>query len=59
MLKSILDLKGVQQLTVNEQKFITGSKELQIADASFPCYCNGVYKQDCGTVQCCISACGL
>ncbi|UOX34512.1 hypothetical protein LXD69_03130 [Flavobacterium sediminilitoris] len=60
MKKSILNLVGAQELSKKTQKEIVGG--LRVTDpigASFPCYCNGVFKKNCDTVQCCVSACGL
>ncbi|WP_445709767.1 hypothetical protein [Flavobacterium sp.] len=56
MKKSILNLVGTQELTKVDQKNIMGGKVLL---ASFPCYCNNVFKKNCDTVACCTSACGL
>jgi hypothetical protein len=57
MKKSILNLKGAQELSKNSQKEIIGG--LKEIGASFPCYCNGVFKKNCDTIVCCTSACGL
>ncbi|HKX86976.1 MAG TPA: hypothetical protein VJL37_09895 [Flavobacterium sp.] len=61
MLKNILKLDGAEQLSKSEQRTITGSlRQLEIdgdGGASFPCYCNGVYKKHCSTVECCWNAC--
>ena len=59
MLKNILSLNGVEQLSKTEQRAISGAKVMQDLAADFPCYCNGTFKQNCSTVQCCITACGL
>ena len=58
MKKSILNLAGAQELSKGAQKEVMGGK-LMMADASFPCYCNYVFKKYCDTVECCTSACGL
>lgn len=57
MLKNILNLNGVEQLSNAQQKSISGSLRKPIDGGSFPCSCNGVYKKDCDSVQCCIDAC--
>ena len=62
MKKSILNLVGAQELSKNTQKEIVGGRRLEDAidgGASFPCYCNHVFKKNCDTIQCCIDACGL
>ena len=53
MLKNILKLEGAQELTKNDQKNISGS----LLPGTFPCSCNGVYKKECATIQCCTDAC--
>ncbi|WP_165396047.1 hypothetical protein [Flavobacterium sp. J27] len=58
MKKTILNLEGAQILSKNEQKMVVGAK-VEPIEASFPCYCNNVFKKYCSTVECCTSACGL
>ena len=52
MLKNILKLEGVQQISKSEQKDINGAK---VADIK--CYCNGVYAGSCWSVSCCQTTC--
>lgn len=52
MLKNILSLEGVQQISKNEQKDISGAKV-----PSINCYCDGVYAGTCWSVSCCVTTC--
>jgi hypothetical protein len=45
-------MKNLRKLSRNELRNVNGGK-----NKAFACYCDGVYKKDCSTVACCLSAC--
>ncbi|MES2862493.1 MAG: hypothetical protein V4666_00090 [Bacteroidota bacterium] len=55
MLKNILKLDGVQELSKKEQKDANGA----LANANIKCYCGGVYAGTCWSVSCCITTCSM
>jgi hypothetical protein len=54
MLKRILKLEGAKELSINDQKIIL--RKL-FEKTSFPCSCNGMYRGDCDTFECCRDLC--
>ncbi|SEQ16986.1 hypothetical protein [Flavobacterium urocaniciphilum] len=56
MLKNILKLDGVKELTKKEQKNVKG----ELANVpKIDCWCDGNYAGTCWSVSCCVTTCSM